>query len=293
MANKEIKIGDFVINETSRPFMIAEIGINHNGDINIAKKLIDAANATGWHSVKFQKRTPQLAVPEAQKNKMRETPWGTMTYLEYKYRVEFEKPEYDVIDAYCKDKGMSWSASPWDLPSLEFLLKYDVPYIKIASASNGRDEMIAEAAKSGKPIILSTGMTTMEEIDHAVEVLEKNGHGDYILMHTNSAYPAPTKDLNLRMIETLKKRFDCLVGYSGHEANIEPTIAAVVLGACCVERHVTLSHEMWGSDQKASLEVNAMDMLNKRITTVFEALGDGVKYMSESEAKQREKLRTV
>ena len=128
MANKEIKIGDSLINETSRPYMIAEIGINHNGDINIAKKLIDAANATGWNNVKFQKRTPELAVPEAQKNVMRETPWGTMTYLEYKYRVEFEKPEYDIIDAYCKDKGMTWSASPWDMPSLEFLLKYDIEF---------------------------------------------------------------------------------------------------------------------------------------------------------------------
>jgi N-acetylneuraminate synthase len=273
--------------------MIAEIGINHNGDIDIAKKLMDAANATGWNSVKFQKRTPELAVPEAQKSVMRDTPWGRMTYLEYKYRVEFEKPQYDVIDAYCKDKGLSWSASPWDMPSLEFLLKYDVPYIKVASASNGRDEMIAEAAKSGKPVILSTGMTTMEEVDHAVEVLEKNGHGDYILLHTNSAYPAPVGDLNLRMIQTLKERFDCLVGYSGHEANLEPTIAAVVLGACVIERHVTLSHEMWGSDQKASLEVNAMDMLNKRIRDVHKALGTGVKYMSESEAAQRKKLRTV
>mgnify|MGYP000833013030 CR=1 FL=1 len=160
MANKEIHIGDYVISETSRPYMIAEIGINHNGDINIAKKLMDAANATGWNNVKYQKRTPELAVPEAQKSVPKSTPWGDMTYLEYKYRVEFEKPEYDIIDAYCKDKGMTWSASPWDMPSLEFLLQYDVPYIKIASASNGRDEMIAEAAKSGKPVILSTELSS-------------------------------------------------------------------------------------------------------------------------------------
>ncbi len=293
MANKEIKIGDFLVTETSSPYMIAEIGINHNGDINIAKKLMDAANATGWNNVKFQKRTPALAVPEDQKNKPKSTPWGDMTYLEYKYRVEFEKEQYDIIDAYCRDKGMTWSASPWDMPSLEFLLQYDIPYIKVASASNGRDEMIAAAAKSGKPVILSTGMTTMEEIDHAVEVLEKNGHGDYILLHTNSAYPAPEKDLNLRMIETLRSRFDCLVGYSGHEANMEPTIAAAVLGASVIERHVTLSHDMWGSDQKASLEVHAMDMLKKRIDSVYNALGSGVKYMSDSEAAQRKKLRTV
>ena len=293
MANKRISIGGYEITENSRPYMIAEIGINHNGDINIAKRLMDAANATGWHSVKFQKRTPELAVPEAQKNQPKSTPWGDMTYLEYKYKVEFEKPEYDIIDAYCKDKGMAWSASPWDLPSLEFLLKYDIPYIKIASASNGRDSMLRAAAESRVPVIMSTGMTEMEEIDHAVEILEKYGNGDYILMHTNSAYPAPVGDLNLRMIETLKKRFDCLVGYSGHEANLEPTIAAVVLGACAIERHVTLSHEMWGSDQKASLEVHAMDMLCKRIQAVCDSLGDGVKYMSEAEAAQRKKLRTT
>ncbi|MCR5338973.1 MAG: N-acetylneuraminate synthase family protein [Lachnospiraceae bacterium] len=293
MANKKINIGGYEITESSRPYMIAEIGINHNGDIDIAKKLMDAANATGWHSVKYQKRTPELAVPEAQKSQPKSTPWGNMTYLEYKYRVEFEKPQYDIIDAYCKDKGMAWSASPWDLPSLEFLLQYDVPYIKIASASNGRDSMVRAAAESKVPVIMSTGMTQMEEIDHAVEILEKYGNGDYILMHTNSAYPAPVGDLNLRMIQTLKDRFDCLVGYSGHEANLEPTIAAVVLGACVIERHVTLSHEMWGSDQKASLEVHAMDMLNKRIQVVYDSLGDGVKYMSESEAAQRKKLRTT
>lgn len=293
MANKQIKIGNYMVTENSRPYMIAEIGINHNGDMDIARKLMDAANATGWHNVKYQKRTPHLAVPDAQKTVMRETPWGTMTYLDYKYRVEFEKAEYDMIDTYCKEKHLTWSASPWDMPSLEFLLQYDIPYIKVASASNGRDEMIAEAAKSGKPVILSTGMTTMEEVDHAVEVLEKYGKGDYILLHTNSAYPAPVQDLNLRMIQTLRERFDCLVGYSGHEANLEPTIAAVALGACVIERHVTLSHEMWGSDQKASLEVHAMDMLNKRINDVYVALGTGEKYLSESEAAQRKKLRTV
>lgn len=293
MANKNIKIGTYEITENTAPYLIAEIGINHNGDMQIAKKLIDAANATGWHSVKFQKRNPELAVPENQKGVLRETPWGTMTYLEYKYRVEFEKEQYDIIDAYCKEKPIAWTASPWDMPSLDFLLQYEIPFIKIASASNGRDEMIIEACKSKKPVILSTGMTTMEEVDHAVNLLEKHSNGDYILLHTNSAYPAPVKDLNLRMIQTLKDRFGCLVGYSGHEANIEPSIAAAALGACVIERHVTLSHDMWGSDQKASLEVHAMDMLRKRIDAVHESLGTGEKYMSDSEAAQRKKLRTV
>ena len=293
MANKKIMIGDYEVSADSIPYLIAEIGINHNGDIAIAKKLMDAASATGWHCVKYQKRTPELAVPEAQKSVPRETPWGTMSYLEYKYRVEFEKPEYDIIDAYCKEKPIAWTASPWDMPSLEFLLQYDIPFIKVASASNGRDDMIIESAKSGKPVILSTGMTTMDEVDHAVNLLEKYSKGDYILLHTNSAYPAPIKDLNLRMIETLRNMFDCLVGYSGHESNLEPTIAAVALGACVIERHVTLSHDMWGSDQKASLEVHAMDMLRKRIDAVVQSLGTGEKYMSESEAVQRKKLRTV
>lgn len=291
MANKEIKLGNKIINAQSEPYLIAEIGINHNGDMQIAKKLIDAANATGWDAVKFQKRCPDIAVPEAQKSVMRDTPWGRMTYLEYKKRIEFEKPEYDVINAYCAEKPIAWSASPWDMTSLEFLLEYDIPFIKIASATNDNEEMLKVACQSGKPIIISTGMSTLEEVDKTVGFLEKYGNGDYILLHTNSSYPAKESELNLRVMKTLEERYDCLVGYSGHEMNLEPSVVAAAMGAKVIERHVTLSHEMWGTDQKASLEVHAMDMLRKRISGVVQAMGDGVKKMYADEEAVRMKLR--
>ena len=291
MANKSINIGDFEITEDGKPYLIAEIGINHNGDLQIAKKLIDAANATGWNAVKFQKREPDISVPEAQKSVMRDTPWGRITYLDYKKHIEFGKKEYDYIDAYCREKPINWSASPWDIPSLEFLLEYDIPFIKIASASITADELLSRAALSGKTIIMSTGMSTLEEIDRAVDILEKKSDGNYILMHTNSAYPAKDEELNLRMIGTLRKRYDCLVGYSGHEQNLEGTVIACALGARVIERHITLDHDMWGTDQAASLTVHAMDMLRRRIEVVFKTLGTGEKTLCEDELKVRKKLR--
>ncbi len=291
MANKEIKLGNKIINANSTPYLIAEIGINHNGDIQIAKKLIDAANVTDWDAVKFQKRCPDIAVPEDQKGVMRDTPWGRMTYLDYKKHIEFEKEEYDYIDKYCKEKPIAWSASPWDMPSLEFLLQYDIPFIKIASATNDNKEILIEACKSGKPLIVSTGMSTIEEIDTTVELLEKYGNGDYILLHTNSSYPANEDEVNLRVMKTLEERYDCLVGYSGHEMNLEPSVVAAALGAKVIERHVTLSHNMWGTDQKASLEIHAMDMLQKRIISAVAAMGSPEKRIYESEVPIRKKLR--
>ena len=291
MAKKSINIGGFEITEEGKPYLIAEIGINHNGDMQIAKKLIDAANATGWNAVKFQKREPDISVPQAQKSVMRDTPWGRITYLEYKKHIEFGRKEYDHIDAYCREKPICWSASPWDIPSLEFLLEYEVPFIKIASASITDDELLSRAVLSGKTIIMSTGMSTLEEIDRAVNILEKKSDGNYILMHTNSAYPAKDEDLNLRMIETLRKRYDCLVGYSGHEKNLEGTVIACALGARVIERHITLDHDMWGTDQAASLTVHAMDMLRRRIEVVFKTLGTGEKTLCEDELKVRKKLR--
>jgi len=293
MANKSIKLGNFTVTENSVPYMIAEIGINHNGDMQIAKRLLDAAYACEWDCAKFQKRTPELAVPEAQKQVPRETPWGTMPYIEYKKRVEFEKAEYDEIDCYCRQKPMDWSASPWDIPSLEFLLQYDIPFIKIPSAMNTNEEMIKKACESGKPVIISEGMSELDEMDKTVSWLEKYSNGDYIICHTNSTYPSPNNELNLRLIPEMKKRYDCLVGYSGHEANLEPSVIAAVLGACVIERHVTLSHEMWGSDQKASLEVQAMSLLKKRITSSLETLGTGEKKLYESEMKKRKELRGI
>ncbi len=291
MAKKEILIGNQVIRENCKPYLIAEIGINHNGDLQIAKRLIDAAFACQWDAVKFQKRTPDIAVPEAQKGVMRETPWGRMTYLDYKKRVEFEKEEYDYIDRYSREKPIDWTASPWDMESLEFLLRYDLPFIKIASATITNEALMTEAAKSGKPIVMSTGMSTVEEIDRAVELLEKHGQGNYILMHTNSTYPTDPEDINLNMIPALRRRYGCLVGYSGHEQDLEPTVAAVVIGAVMVERHVTLSHSMWGTDQAASLEVPAMGLLAGRIRDVRAFMGSGEKILSEKELAVRRKLR--
>jgi len=291
MANKTLKIDGVLVGDKQPVYMIAEIGLNHNGSVEIAKKLIDAAFACNWHCVKFQKRTPEICVPEDQKNIPRDTPWGRMTYLEYRYRVEFEKDQYDYIDRYCKEKPILWTASVWDHKSLEFLLGYDVPFIKIPSAKLTEDDLLRQACVSGKPIVLSTGMSTVEEIDHAVELMEKHSKGNFILMHTNSNYPAPAEDLNLLTIHYLKDRYQCVVGYSGHEYDLEPSVIAAALGAKIIERHITLDHSMWGSDHFASLEVHAMDMLYKRIRGVDVILGDGQKRITEKEMEVRKKLR--
>lgn len=291
MAKQEINLGNYIINESTFPYIIAEIGINHNGDMQIAKKLIDAANACLWNCVKFQKREPEIAVPEEQKNMIRDTPWGKMTYLEYKKKIEFGKKEYDYIDKYCKEKPIAWTASPWDIPSLEFILEYDLPFIKIASASNANWNLLKLACESKKPLLVSTGMSSLEEVDETVNFLEKYSSGNYILMHTNSAYPTPASELNLRMITTLKKRYNCLVGYSGHEMDLEPTVVAVSLGAKVIERHITLDHNMWGTDQAASLSVTAMSMLQGRMKEILLMLGDGKKNITESEKEVRKKLR--
>jgi len=274
------------------PYLIAEIGINHNGDIQIAKKLIDAAFACQWDCVKFQKREPEISVPEHQKNNPKETPWGKMTYLEYKKRLEFGKKEYDYIDKYCREKPIPWTASVWDLPSLEFLLQYDIPFIKIPSAKLTEKELLIKAAKSGKPLVVSTGMSTIKEIDEVVEILEKYA-SQYLLMHCNSAYPAPKNELNLNCIQTLRKRYKCPVGYSGHEYDLEPSVYATVLGARVIERHITLDHSLWGTDQASSLEVVAMDMLKKRIKDINTILGNGEKKVTEGEKLVRKKLRGV
>lgn len=291
MANKEVKIGTICIGDAHPVYLIAEIGINHNGDMQVAKKLIDASFACNWDCVKFQKRDPEVCVPEHQKNVLRDTPWGRITYLAYRYKVEFGAPEYDFIDRYCREKPIAWAASPWDIPSLNFLMKYNVPFIKIPSAKLAEKEFLEESAKSGKTVILSTGMSTVEEIDSAVNILEKHSKGNYLLMYTNSTYPTPPADINLRVIPYLQQRYGCIIGYSGHEYDLEPTVIAVALGARIIERHVTLSHAMWGSDHAASLEIHAMDMLAKRIKEVNVVLGDGVKKLTEKELEVRKKLR--
>ena len=273
-----------------KTYIIAEIGINHNGDINIAKKLIDIASVAGCDAVKFQKRNPDICVPEHQKSQPKSTPWGDMTYLEYKYKMEFDKLQYDEIDEYCNVKNISWSASPWDLDSLEFLDQYDIPFIKIPSAMLTNDELLKNSAKTGKKVILSTGMSTLEEIDHAVDIL-KNNSKNYAILHCNSSYPASLEDLNLSCIQTLKDRYDCEVGYSGHEFRLGTSVAATYLGATIIERHITLDRTMWGSDHLASVEPQGLIKLTKGIRELEIALGDGIIDLTVSELQPRKKLR--
>lgn len=274
----------------TKPYLIAEIGINHNGDLQIAKRLIDATFACQWDCVKFQKREPDICVPEYQKGVMRDTPWGRMPYLAYRKRIEFNKEQYDYIEQYCREKPMAWTASVWDLPSLRFIANYDVPFLKIPSARLTDKKLITEAAKLQKPLVISTGMSTFKEIDVAVNIVRKYGKS-FVLMHTNSVYPTPIQELNIKCIQTLKERYKCVIGYSGHEYDLEATVFGVAIGAMVIERHITLSHKMWGTDQAASLEVMGMDILQKRIKDVQIILGNGFKKISEGEKAIRKKLR--
>lgn len=269
-------------------YVIAEIGINHNGDIDIAKQLIDVAAEAGCQAVKFQKRTPDISTPENQKNVERETPWGTMTYLDYKKRIEFEDDEYTEIARYSKEKGLDWFASPWDVPSVEFLERHGVVAHKVASACI-TDVPLLEALKdTGKPIILSTGMSTMEEIEAAVATV---GTDNLVLMHATSTYPLDPAEANLRMINTLRERFGVPVGYSGHETGLQVSLAAVGVGADALERHITLDRAMWGTDHGASLEPTGLTKLVRDVRVIEQAMGDGVKKVYPSEEGPRAKLR--
>jgi N-acetylneuraminate synthase len=277
-------------NNLKTPYFIGEIGINHNADMTVIKKLIDATHACNWDCAKFQKRNPDVCVPEHQKSKMRDTPWGRMSYIEYKHKIELGSHEYDYINFYSKRKPIDWSASVWDLDSLNFLANYELPFIKIPSAMMTNEELVAESAKSGVPLIMSTGMSTLKEVDDAVNNVLK--HTDnLVLMHTNSSYPSPIDELNLSLIPFMAERYNCVIGYSGHEQDLEPSVVAAVLGAKVIERHITLSHDMWGTDQKASLEVVAMDMLYKRIKNINTMMGSSEKNVTNSELAVRKKLR--
>jgi len=278
------------LDHMDEPYLIAEIGINHNGEIINAKKLIDATNASGWHCAKFQKRNPDICVPDHQKEVERDTPWGKMTYLEYKYRIEFGEKDYDIINKYCLNKPLPWTVSVWDIDSLNFIKNYDVPFIKIPSAHITNRELILESAKSKIPIIISTGMSNWEMVDEAIELIGKHT-SEFAVLHCNSTYPAPHIDLNLNVIPKMKKRYDCIVGYSGHEYDLEPSVLAVAMGASIIERHVTLDHNMWGTDQSSSLEVHAMDLLRKRLKNVKKILGGNEKLITESEKPVLKKLR--
>ncbi|MBI2414028.1 MAG: N-acetylneuraminate synthase family protein [Deltaproteobacteria bacterium] len=287
---KTIQIGNKTIGPGNPVFTIAEIGLNHNGSLEIARKLIDAAIMAGFDAVKFQKRTPELCVPPEQRNVMRETPWGMMTYMEYRHRVEFGQEDFREISRYCKERNICWFASCWDEPSVDFIEQFDAPCYKLASASITDLGLIGRMKKTGRPVILSTGMSTMEEIDRAVNVLASS---DLLIAHSTSTYPCKPEELNLRMINTLQALYEFPVGYSGHEVGLQTTCAAVALGAFFIERHITLDRAMWGSDQAASVEPSGMLRLIRDIRVIEKALGDGVKKVYDSEAGILKKLRRV
>ncbi len=269
-------------------FVVAEIGINHNGNLENAVQLIREIAAAGFDAVKFQKRTPSVCVPHEQRNVMRQTPWGRISYFDYRKRVEFSREEYKRIDEVCKTHGLLWFASCWDIPSVDFMEEFDAPCYKIASACLTDDELLIHIRKKNRPVILSTGMSTMDEIYHAVSLLDQDS---LILAHTTSSYPCAVNELNINMIKTLQKEFTCPVGYSGHEKDILMSSVAVGAGAVLIERHVTLDCSMWGSDQSASLASEDFKTLVSDIRMVEEGLGDGIKTVYETEQASIEKLR--
>jgi len=283
-----VAIGDHEVGGDEPTYVIAEIGINHNGDIEIARQLIDLAVVSGCDAVKFQKRTPELCVPPEQRDLVRETPWGLMTYLEYRHRIEFGAPEYDEIDAYCRERGIAWFTSCWDEPSVDFIERYDPVCYKVASASVTDRGLLDRLAATGRSLILSTGMSTMDQIRAAVALLPADR---LLLAHTTSTYPCKPEELNLRMIAALGDEFACPVGYSGHEVGLQTTLAAVALGAAFVERHVTLDRAMWGSDQAASIEPAGLVRLVRDIRVIEASLGDGEKRVYDSELPVRDRLR--
>ena len=283
----EVKIGNMLVGDKHPCFIIAEIGINHNGDTNIAKKLIDLAVFAGCNAVKFQKRTIDVVYSAEELAKPRENPFGE-TNGDLKYGLEFGREEYKEFDRYCREKNMIWFASCWDEDSVDFIDQFNVPCYKIASPSMTDDNLLLYTKAKGKPIIMSTGMSTLEQIDHAVEILGKD---NLIILHTTSTYPAYYAELNLSVIPTLKKRYGVPLGYSGHETGIASSTAAVALGACVVERHITLDRSMWGSDQAASLGPNGVIKMISEIRLVEAAMGDGVKRVIEREEPIIKKLR--
>jgi N-acetylneuraminate synthase len=288
---REIKFGQMLIGDGHPAYIIAEIGINHNGDLDIAKKMIDAAAHAGADAVKFQKRTPAVCTPPEQQKQKRDTPWGYISYLDYRYKVEFELEQYQQIDNTCHELGIAWLASVWDEPSVDFLEQFETPAYKVPSASLTDIKLLKYARQTGKPIIISTGMSTMDEIQRGVGAI---GSDNLAIMHCTSAYPCEPEELNLRMIESLRTAFpDTPIGYSGHEVGLVPSAVAVALGACLIERHFTLDRAMWGSDQSASVEPGGFERLVKYIRVTEAGLGDGIKKVYPSEMSSLKKLRRI
>ncbi|MEU3402756.1 N-acetylneuraminate synthase family protein [Streptomyces sp. NPDC006670] len=290
-SNRIRRIGNREVGAGRPTYVIGEIGINHNGELANALALVDAAADAGCDAVKFQKRTPEICTPRDQWDIERDTPWGRMTYIDYRHRVEFGEDEYRAIDEHCAKRGIDWFASPWDTEAVTFLEKFDVPAHKVASASLTDDELLLALRATGKTVILSTGMSTPQQIRHAVEVL---GSENIVLLHATSTYPAKAEELNLRVINSLEAAYPNVpIGYSGHETGLQTTVAAVAMGACAVERHITLDRAMWGSDQAASVEPGGLARLVRDIRTIETALGDGVKRVYDSELAPMKKLRRV
>ncbi|MEY2558852.1 MAG: N-acetylneuraminate synthase [Verrucomicrobiota bacterium] len=285
----EVQIGNQLIGDGHPCYLIGEIGINHNGNLDLAKNLIATAKNAGWDAVKFQKRTIEIVYTAEELAKPRENPFGE-TNGDLKRGLEFGVEQYRKLNEFCEETEIPWFASCWDEPSVDFIEQFPVPCYKIASASLTDDALLQRTRKTRKPIMLSTGMSTFEEIDHAVEVLGKE---DLILIHTCSAYPSYYPELNLKLIPELRKRYGVLVGYSGHETGIPSSVAAAAIGACVVERHITLDRSMWGSDQAASLEPSGITRLARDIRLVEQSMGDGVKKLEEREIAVMKKLRRV
>ena len=273
-----------------KPFLIGEIGINHNGSIKLAKKLIELASNSGFDAVKFQKREPNISTPEDQKSKLRQTPWGEMSYLAYKKKIEFGHKEFEEIDKFCNKKKIIWFASAWDIPSQEFLKKYNLKYNKIASAMLTNLDLLNKVADEKKFTLISTGMSTLKDIGNAIKIFKRK-KCKYALMHCVSTYPCPVENLNLKMILTLKKKFKCEVGYSGHESSVSPSVIAYMLGARYIERHITLDRSMWGTDQSASLSGNGMKDLSNILRKSTLVLGDGVKRFHKEEKEMLKKFK--
>lgn len=285
----QVKIGDVAVGDGAPCYIVGEIGINHNGDLGIARRLIDVAAIAGANAVKFQKRTIEVVYTADELAKPRENPFGA-TNGDLKRGLEFGRDQYQNIDAYCRDKNVAWFASCWDEASVDFMEQFNPPAYKIASASLTDDNLLKHHKQTRRPIIISTGMSTIEQCDHAVEVL---GTDNLIVLHTTSAYPAKIPDLNLKMIPALRARYGVPVGYSGHEVGLATSYAAVSLGACMIERHITLDRAMWGSDQAASVEPQGLMKLIRDVRVIEDALGDGVKRVTADEVPIMKKLRRV
>lgn len=291
MKRNTISLGKRIVGDGQPVFIIAEIGINHNGSMELVKKMIQSAAAAGCDAVKFQKRTPELCVPKDQWHIERDTPWGRMTYIDYRYKVEFNRVQYEEIDYYCREQGILWMASCWDEEAVDFIENFDTPMYKAASASLTDIPLLKKMKATGKPLIISTGMSTMEEIGYAVSTL---GEDKLLIAHATSTYPCRLEELNLRVIATLKELYPHIpIGYSGHETGLAPTYAAVATGACFVERHITLDRAMWGTDQAASVEIGGLFRLVANIRDIEKAMGDGIKRVYESELPGMKKLRRV